>query len=248
MLSVTPMLQVQRDLYDLPRGRDRFNHYLATMTGSTDDLVLPLQAMNPMGKVHIVETLDALIALGAENLAAEAIIDAERRLGPVEADLRVGIVVADDVAGGWTNRDLIEANRLRHVPTELLKRGWVVVLFWTSEPVNKQKVREEVLSSVFRDVSLMRHGAPKTLQEVMALEGRALAFAGADEPVLDGEDLAYTREVIRPHLQAAAFEDFPTVFACLFGDDAAKRVGYPPLGLSRRAGFALALAETKERT
>lgn len=75
--------------------------------------------------------------------------------------------------------------------------------------------------------------------------GTALAFAGATVPVLDAEELEYTREVIRPHRDAAAFEDFPTVFTCLFGDDAAKRVGYPPLGLSHRAGCALALAEAK---
>lgn len=46
--------------------------------------------------------------------------------------------------------------------------------------------------------------------------------------------------------QRVAFEDFPTVFTCLFGDEAAKRVGYPPLGLSYRAGCALALADARE--
>ena len=75
------------------------------------------------------------------------------------------------------------------------------------------------------------------------MEGNALAFAGATEPELNDEETEYTREVIRPHLTAPVFEDFPTVFICLYGDQAAKRVGYPPLGLSHRAGCALALAE-----
>ena len=44
MLSVTPMLQTQRALFDIPRRSDRFNRYLAVMTGGTDDCVLPLQA------------------------------------------------------------------------------------------------------------------------------------------------------------------------------------------------------------
>ena len=44
MLSVTPMLQIQRDLFAIPRS-DRFNRYLAVMTGRTNDYVLPLQAV-----------------------------------------------------------------------------------------------------------------------------------------------------------------------------------------------------------
>ena len=58
------------------------------------------------------------------------------------------------------------------------------------------------------------------------------------EPTLDAEDTAYSREVLAPHLDS---EDFPTRFACLYGDEAARSVGYTPLGLSRRAGYAVAL-------
>jgi hypothetical protein len=41
--------------------------------------------------------------------------------------------------------------------------------------------------------------------------------------------------------------DFPTIFTCLFGDEAARSVGYPPLGLSPRAGLALACEEARQR-
>jgi hypothetical protein len=245
MLSVVPMLAVQRELYDLPRGMDRFRRYLAVMTGGTDNFVLPLQAMNPMGKEHVAVALDALLALGAEAIAAEAIAETERRLGGVEADFRVGVVIADDVAGGWTNRELIEAQRLRSVPKATLRRGWIVAVYWASEPASRVKVREEVLSAIYRDLFLELHGEAKTLRQMMALEGRSRAFAGATTPALDAEELAYTREVIRSYLDAAAFEEFPTIFTCLYGDQAARRVGYSPLGLSPRAGCALALAEAR---
>jgi hypothetical protein len=33
--------------------------------------------------------------------------------------------------------------------------------------------------------------------------------------------------------------------ACLFGDTAAKALGYPPHGLTERAGLALALGEAR---
>src|SRR5262245_46238917 len=125
MLTLVPMLAVQRELYELPRGHARFRKYLAVMTGGTDDIVLPLQAMNPMGKEHVARTLDALIAVGAEHSAADAIADVEQRLGHVTLPLRVGIVITDDVGGGWTNRELIEAQRLRSVPEATLKRGWL---------------------------------------------------------------------------------------------------------------------------
>lgn len=246
MLSFVPLLNVQRELYNLPRGWERFRRYLGVMTGGTDDLVLPLQAMNPMGKEHIAAALDTLASLGAEDIAREAVAEVERRLGPVEAEIRVGIVVADDVAGGWTNRELIEANRLRVMPRAAFERGWLVALYWAGEPVSRERVRQEVLSSVYRDLFLMRHGEPRTLGQLMALEGMALAFGDASGPTLDEEELDYTREIIGPYLDAPVFEEFPTVFTCMYGDQAARKAGYAPLGLSPRAGCALALAQARQ--
>lgn len=57
-------------------------------------------------------------------------------------------------------------------------------------------------------------------------------------PVLAADDLAYTRDVITPLLDAT---DRATAMACLFGDAAATALGYRPHGLSHRAGLALAL-------
>jgi hypothetical protein len=240
MLTVVPMLRAQRDLLEIPRGYARFRRYLEVMIGGTDDFVLPIQLFNPMAKAHVAEVLDALLGLGAEDVAAGAVAEAEHRLGLGELDMRVGLVVADDVAGGWTDRELLEAHGLRRVPTPVLRRGWLVVIYWASEPASEAKVREAVLSAVYGQIDLLRHGAPRTLRQMMHLAGRALAFAGAAGPALDAEDLAYTREVIGPHRDS---DDFPTAFACLFGDAAARRVGYTPLGLSPRAGIALARAE-----
>jgi uncharacterized protein YjaZ len=69
-----------------------------------------------------------------------------------------------------------------------------------------------------------------------------MAMAGCSEPNLDPADLEYTREVLQPHLQA---RDRPTLIACLFGDPAALALGYPPQGLSHRAGLALALNDAQ---
>lgn len=38
----------------MPLGRDCFNRYIQTLTGRGDDVALmPLVAMNPMGKPHV---------------------------------------------------------------------------------------------------------------------------------------------------------------------------------------------------
>lgn len=237
-LEFVPLLQMQRDLYDIPRGWTRFSDYLELMTGGTDDMVLPLSGMNPMGKPHVAAKLDALIALGAEEVAAKAVGEAERRLSQVSGELKVGIVIADDAQGAWTNRYLTETRHWFQNKGEV-RRNWATVLVWTSEVYSSQEqVREEVLSSIYRILYLKQHGLANTLRQMMRQEGFAMAFAGAKQPSLDPEELAYSREVIQPYLDS---EHFPTQFACLYGDEAAKSVGYEPQGLSTRAGYAVAL-------
>ena len=72
-LSFLPLLQIQRDLYAMPRGMERFREYIKTMTDpETGDLALPLVAMNPMGKDHVPALIDEYIALGAERIASDA--------------------------------------------------------------------------------------------------------------------------------------------------------------------------------
>ena len=91
--------------------------------------------------------------------------------------------------------------------------------------------------SVYRTVYVQHYGWPKTLRQMMLQEGLAAAFAGLQQR-FDRDDLAYSREVIRPYLDSTRF---PTIFACLYGDQAAQSVGYAVLGLSSRAGYEIAL-------
>jgi hypothetical protein len=73
-------------------------------------------------------------------------------------------------------------------------------------------------------------------------EGTAMAAAGCVEPALESEDLAYTRTILEPLLEAT---DRATAMACLFGDAAANALGYRAQGLSHRAGLALALQQAR---
>lgn len=252
-LSLLPLLHIQRDLYAMPRGMERFREYIKTMTDAeTGDLTLPLVAMNPMGKEHIAALVEQYIALDAEAIAADA-VDAFTRStersperSPArspERSFKVGVVVSDDLKGGWTNRWASEFSH-RIESQAFLKRGFITGLLWTSEPASTAAVREAVLTSLHRAQYLASHPFPTTLGEMLDQEGEAMARAGCPAPALDADDMAYTRSVIEPHLAAT---DRATVIPCLFGDSAATALGYPPQGLSDRAGLALALQDARTR-
>jgi hypothetical protein len=242
-LDLLPLLQIQRSLYDIPRGWTRFQAYLDTMIGGSDDIVLPLVGMNPMGKEHVAVMLDALIAFDAEAIASAALVEATQRLAGAPGQLQVALVATDDAQGGWTNRYFTEM-QLRFDSTRLLARGWAVVPIWTSETWSVAKVREEVLATAYRSAYLQQYGVPKTLQQMLTQEGLVAVFAGAGQPTLDPDDLDYTREVMRPYRDST---HYPTIFTCLYGDEAARSVGYPALGLSPHAGYALARAEAQHK-
>ena len=236
-IELVPLLQTQRDLYHIPRGRERFDAYLRTMVNAdASDLRLPpLVLMNPMGKDHVPALLDVLLAIDADGIAAQAVAEASAQLVGVPGKYKLGLVVADDAEGGWTNRYSVEFTT-RFESGQILKRGWLTVVLWTSEAASVQTVREEVLMSVYRAAYIQQYGFAVTLREMLAQEGYAMA-AACTRHAITTDELTYTREVIKPYLNA---RERPTLMACLFGDAAARSLGYSPLGLSERAGLALA--------
>jgi len=241
-LELILALKIQRELYAIPRGWERFWKYIATMTGGTDDLVLPIVGMNPMGHDHNAARLDELIALDAEGIAAGALAEAERRLANVNSELKVCLVLNDDARGQWTNRYFTEAG-YRFQSKGTLRRGFAIVPCWTSETWTADDAWRETLATIYRNVYRQCHGLPETLRQIMRPEGLAAVFAGGPPSALEADDLAYSRDVIQPHLDST---HFPTIFACLYGDEAATSAGYPPQGLSPRAGFGVAYDEAQK--
>lgn len=236
------LLQVQRDLYSLPRGWERFQAYISAMVDrQTGDLALPLVPMNPMGKDHVPALLDHYLRLDADGAAERAVVELGDAYPDVSGAFKVGLVIADDLKGGWTNRYASEFG-YRFETRAMHKRGWLLGILWTSEKASAEAAVEEARMAVHRGAYLDRHGEARTLREMIAQEGFVAAMAGCEGPALDPDDLAYTREVITPLLEA---RDRATLIASLFGDAAANALGYPPQGLSPRAGFALALFDAK---
>ncbi|GEM49747.1 hypothetical protein [Deinococcus cellulosilyticus] len=240
MITAVPLLQKQRALYDIPRGMDRFEAYLDLMANGHPERLptLPLEGMNPMAREHVAEHLDQLLALNAdgwlENFAAEL----NDRLDPTP-DRNICWVMVDDLKGGWTTRHLTEASyRFEQAKYHF---EWIPVMVWASEPITHQNFRIAALGDAFRHFYKLEHGTPETLDQMITQEGKALSFSGA-ELTMPLEELEYTAEVLKEHLQST---HFPTLFTCLYGDHNAAKVGYPALGLSERAGFEYALAREK---
>ena len=242
LLEYVPLLQEQHDLYTIPRGRSRFRAYLRTMIDShTGDLRLPLVNMNPMGKAHVSRLIDELLLLNADGVARQAVARAAVAEQAVAGSFRVTLVVVDDAGGGWTNRYTNDySNRFGTQP--LRSRGWLTATMWTTDRPSRARVREEAATVVHRAAYLRAHGEALTLGEMLAQEGYAMARAECRQPTLDADDLGYTRAVLQPLLPR---HDRPTVMACLYGDRAARSLGYQPQGLSDYAGLALALHQSR---
>ena len=243
-LAYIPLLELQRDFYTKPRGVDRFWEYIRTMTNTqTGDLELPLVAMNPMGKEHLLPYLERLLEIDADGEGARAAADAATEIVDVSGEFRVATVVSDDLMGGWTNRFVNEFHQ-RFYTRAYDRRGWIAPILWSSQEYAAQQVYCEVRTSIFRLAYVMQHGYAQSLDEMLKQEGYAMAAAGQTGPTLDADDLAYTQEVLAEYRQMSGE---PIVIPALFGDPAAHELGYTPLGLSPTAGLALALYEGRQK-
>ncbi len=66
------MPRILRDLYVQPRDIARFRRYIASLTGGSQDVVLPIGVANPMAKEHAVVKIDELLAIDADGVGARA--------------------------------------------------------------------------------------------------------------------------------------------------------------------------------
>jgi hypothetical protein len=261
-LDYVPLLRVMRALHSIPRGQPpdfngmkRFRHYLRTIFDYDRKVVklLPLLAMNPMGKDHVTALLDAYLAMDADGIGARVAAEAAARLADVPGDFKVGLVLADDLMGGGTNRydyefawriggDHLSSRGSPRKRSRWLKDYWLQGVLWSSEAPTERAVREAILTAGHRVAYMHRHGFARTLREMLAQEGQVMALAGCSGPTLDAEDIAYTRAVLIPYLDA---DDMRTCIECLFGDAPARTLGFTPRGLSPWAGLALALHDAR---
>ncbi len=236
-LEFIPTLEKLLEVYRVPIGQARFDAYIAATVGgaqTTAEIALPpLVSANPMAKAHLNAALETWLALGVDEAARAILLELEPALN---VSFKVGLTLLDDLRGGWTNRYL---NDWDFRFPKKMSTNWIVVPLWVSEFASLEGLRVAIRGAVTRVIWQSQHGLPKTLLEMMQQEGFTQHFAGV-QPRFSPDDLEYSRAVIASYLPSF---DKPVQFACLYGDLAAREVGYPPLGLSAFAGFEVALID-----
>ena len=232
MIQHVPLLASIRPLYDIPREANlRFPRYLALLGSTATTVIPPLNVMNPMAKPHIATYLDQLISADIDTRANTWIAEAEAQLGDL-GNYQHGFGVADDIAGGWTERSATEM-RQRFTPPY---QHWLTTVLFASDTISISHIRGLLRANCYRHYHQTQHGIPTNLATMLAQEQGALRF-GNICPTLTPDDLAYTDHIIGSYLTAT---DYPTQIAVLWGDEVARHNGFPPLGFSREGGLAWA--------
>lgn len=226
VIRVEPTLALMADVYgQSARGgatSPRFRAYV-----DAGARLAPVHGYNPMTSKAVLPTIEDLLAIDAERRAAATAAVVAAELGFTD-DAAMHLTVA--TPGMWTDRLATE------VEHRLLVRDPGGVLLWFDDLVDPIRVESATAAQTVRLVSARRAGPPVTLADAVAQEGAALALAGeAGEIATDAADAL---AVLAPDT------GLPTMVAFLFGDDAARALGFTPLGLAGRAGerHAVALA------
>jgi hypothetical protein len=122
-MKFVPLLATQRAIYEVPVN-ERFLKYLEVMLEGREDIRYPLQNMNPMGESHVPRLLHKYLRQGAEEVCHDRTLS---KLYPELSDHSVGLVLADDSRGAWTDHVDVEYTHLFD-NMALYKRNWIEAL------------------------------------------------------------------------------------------------------------------------
>jgi len=182
-------------------------------------------------------------------------------------ELSMGLVLADDALGGWTDRVDVEFKNVFQTE-KLLKRGWVEALLWSSDLDDDG---ESNVDNHYRDkaklaVELALHrvayqrsrfgpttarvGGIGTLGDMLAQESWVWNQHYKHNPnqyddnlrngtITTSKKKESAIQLLHQYEDATVDNDFPTIVAMYFGDEAAEARGYPVMGMSDTSGRAV---------
>ena len=207
------------EIYRLDRAggpsSPRFRAYLARVEHEH-----ALAAYNPMAGPEALASVERLLELDAEAVA-----------GRHAEETEIAVVVSSP--GLWTDRIATEVE-LRTAPGPP-----TLVRFWAGEPIETADVERESAAAATRARWFGRHGPTRTLEEVLAREGKAYASCESPFGPLEAGEAALVGDAVA---LLGASELRGEIAAVLFGDPAALALGWTPLGLPWHAGYRWAIA------
>ena len=230
-MNSIPTLDLIKELYESPMSPNRFDRYLRLLQGSeAKDLMLPIAGFNPMAKPTVLEKVNELIALRAEDLV-EDVIRALIQKSIIDSELTLGLAinVGDDIGGSWTTRYQTDyESKYRIKP--MLKRNFCILFFWSSESYNRHLIEKRIKAYILRYIYQLEHGSPQTLQDHINIESFVYSALGLNAPLLDNSAKSYLE-------QRKNTTSHPEIFNFLYGDDASIHMGYSHHGCDQGYPF-----------
>ena len=241
-VRIAPTLHTMAGVYALTREggpkSPRFAAYVA-QTPTNWGLV----PYNPMAGDAALDTVNALISLDAETLAqqsAQQVANACRYTDPIV------LAIAVRSKGLWTDRVATEVDERVSAKQRVPHRG--VISVWSRSENTTETIAREAAAECVRVMWHAMHGVADTLERVLACEGLAYALA---EPI---GGLGPFATPITPEETVAVIEALDVlgdtrqageIAGVLYGDDAAKEMGWTPLGITPYSGYRWAITHAR---
>jgi hypothetical protein len=234
--QLLPVIDKMIALYEEPISFERFHKYIAIINGdSKSDMEIPIGGYNPMAKSHVLHRLKELKTLRAEEIIADVCSEVNAS-AKVTALFKVSLTLADDLMGGWTEHYSTDYSS-KFKLNAMVKRQFCSVYLYTSEDISPEKITNRTRAYIQRTLHWIDHPKPVTLSDHIIQE-TAVAKVIKTEQNLSSDAFHKCREVYDIHKDTI---EYPIIFSFLFGDKAAKALGYTPLGLSdENAGYRFA--------
>lgn len=234
-VTIAPTLETMAGIYRLTReGRAKSPRFVAYLAHAEREW--GFSAYNPMAGPPALDLVKQLLSLGAEGLAqdsAQKVVEQCEFHGPIT----LAVVVASP--GMWTDRI---ATEVQHRMAGKHTNHSGTVLCWPGEPVNADTIRRESIAEAVRTMWTRLRGPAVTLQSVLSQEG--LAYALHPEPFagLVGEAGDGGVSVEQALTVLGDSPEIADIVGVMYGDEAARHLGWTPLGVADHAGYRWAVA------
>lgn len=236
--ELIPILDKMAALYQMPRTSARFDAYLLMLQGATKgDMILPIAGYNPMAKEEVLQQVQYL-----RKLQAEQIIERElTRINPAlkeykDITFQVILNLADDVGGAWSNFYATNYTSKFDMHS-LVKRNFCTPYLWTSEKHTEALIAQRTRESVYRTLYCNINKRPKTLKDFVEQETFVQTHAYVSAQDISQE---YFVNIEKFYLKNIDSEEYSLIFNFFYGDEASKSLEYPIYGRSKYEGFAFA--------
>ncbi|MFI5311288.1 MAG: hypothetical protein ACHQQ3_08660 [Gemmatimonadales bacterium] len=237
-VRIAPTLTTMSEMYRLsPEGgpaSPRFRAYVSRVEHEWG-----LVQYNPMAGTAAQETVEALLALGAESLALEA---AATVAAACEYYDPITLAISVHSKGMWTDRVATEVQE--RASDAGYRSGFGIVSLWSREKVTADDIRRESAAEAARVMWHALHGREIVLASVLAREGLAYALAAALIGVVDpyGTLSVPDRTAVSGAMDVLGKSaELADIAGVLFGDDTATTMGWTPLGVPQNAGYRWAI-------